>query len=149
MSHQIGVIPGDGIGPEVVGATVDVLRATGVDLETTTFDLGADRYLRDGHVLDDADLESIRGCDAILKGTQVDGVYSADPKRDPDARRFDRLTFMEVLTRDLKVMDASAIALARESNIPIIVFSLHAPGALARVLRGEGPHTTITEEAAS
>jgi uridylate kinase len=89
------------------------------------------------------------GCDAILKGTQVDGVYSADPKRDPGARRFDRLSFMEVLTRDLKVMDASAIALARESNIPIIVFSLHAPGALARVLRGEGPHTTITEEAAS
>jgi 3-isopropylmalate dehydrogenase len=68
VSHQIGVIPGDGIGPEVVGAAVDVLRATGVDLETTTFDLGADRYLRDGHVLDDADLEAIRGCDAILKG---------------------------------------------------------------------------------
>jgi uridylate kinase len=89
------------------------------------------------------------GCDAILKGTQVDGVYSADPKRDPSAQRFDRLTFMEVLTKDLKVMDASAIALARESNIPIIVFSVHAPGALARVLRGEGPHTVITEEAAA
>lgn len=85
------------------------------------------------------------GCDAILKGTQVDGVYSADPKRDPDARRFDRLTFLDVLVKDLKVMDASAIALARESNIPIVVFSVHAPGALARVLRGEGPHTTITE----
>jgi hypothetical protein len=68
VSHKIGVIPGDGIGPDVVGAAVDVLRATGVDLETTTFDLGADRFLRDGHVLDDADLEAIRGCDAILKG---------------------------------------------------------------------------------
>ena len=86
-------------------------------------------------------------CDAILKGTQVDGVYSADPKRDPEARRFERLSFMDVLSKDLKVMDASAIALARESNIPIIVFSLHAPGALARVLRGEGPYTVITEEA--
>src|SRR5947209_991521 len=87
------------------------------------------------------------GCDAILKGTQVDGVYSADPKRHPDARRFDRLSFLDVLSKDLKVMDASAIALARESNIPIIVFSLHAENALARVLRGEGPHTIITEEA--
>jgi len=86
-------------------------------------------------------------CDAILKGTQVDGVYSADPKRHPDARRFDRLSFLNVLSKDLKVMDASAIALARESNIPIIVFSLHAENALARVLRGEGPHTIITEEA--
>jgi uridylate kinase len=88
-------------------------------------------------------------CDAILKGTQVDGVYSADPKRDPHARRFERLSFHDVLAKDLKVMDASAIALARESNIPIIVFSVHAPGTLARVLRGEGPHTTITEESAT
>src|SRR2546430_2464878 len=65
------------------------------------------------------------GCDALLKGTQVDGVYSADPMREPDARRFDRLTYLDVLSRDLKVMDASAISLARESNIPIIVFSVH------------------------
>jgi uridylate kinase len=86
-------------------------------------------------------------CDAILKGTQVEGVYSADPKRDPHAQRYERLTYLEVLARDLKVMDASAISLARESNIPIIVFSVHAPGAFARVLRGEGPHTIITEEA--
>ena len=69
--------------------------------------------------------------------------------RDPDAQRFDRLTYLEVLARDLKVMDASAISLARESSIPIIVFSVHAPGAFARVLRGEGPHTIITEEAAA
>jgi uridylate kinase len=87
------------------------------------------------------------GCDAILKGTQVDGVYSADPKRDPDAKRYDHLTYLDVLARDLKVMDASAISLARESSIPIIVFSVHAPGAFARVLQGEGPHTIITEEA--
>lgn len=86
------------------------------------------------------------GCDAILKGTQVDGVYSADPKRDAGARRFERLTYHDVLARDLKVMDASAISLARESRIPIVVFSVHAPGAFARVLRGEGPHTVITEE---
>jgi uridylate kinase len=87
-------------------------------------------------------------CDAILKGTQVDGVYSADPKRDPTARRYETLTFLDVLARDLRVMDASAIALARESNIPILVFSMHAPGALARVLKGEGPHTVIREEPA-
>jgi uridylate kinase len=86
------------------------------------------------------------GCDALLKGTQVDGVYSADPKRDPEARRFDRLTYLDVLAKDLKVMDASAISLARESSIPIIVFSVQAPGAFARVLRGQGPHTIITEE---
>jgi uridylate kinase len=89
------------------------------------------------------------GCDALLKGTQVDGVYSADPKRDPTARRYDRLTYLEVLARDLRVMDASAISLARESRIPIIVFSVQAPGAFARVLRGEGAHTIITEEAAA
>ena len=64
-------------------------------------------------------------------------------------QRFERLTFLDVLAKDLKVMDASAIALARESNIPIIVFSLHAPGALARALRGEGAYTLITEEAAA
>ena len=85
-------------------------------------------------------------CDALLKGTQVDGVYSADPKHDRDAVRFERLTYLEVLSRDLKVMDASAISLARESAIPIIVFSMKAAGAFARVLRGEGPHTMITEE---
>ena len=86
-------------------------------------------------------------CNAILKGTQVDGVYSADPRHDKEALRYERLTYLEVLARDLKVMDASAISLARESSIPIIVFSVHAPGAFARVLRGEEPHTIITEEA--
>ena len=89
------------------------------------------------------------GCDAILKGTQVDGVYTADPKKDPLAERYETLTYLDVLARDLKVMDASAISLARESRIPIIVFSVHAPGNFARVLKGEGPHTIINEEAAA
>jgi uridylate kinase len=85
-------------------------------------------------------------CDVLLKATKVDGVYSADPVRDPQARRFDRLTYHQVLAQDLKVMDASAISLARESAIPIIVFSVLQPGALLRVLRGDGAHTIITEE---
>ena len=65
------------------------------------------------------------GCDALLKGTQVDGVYTADPKKDPTAQRYDELSYKEVLTKDLKVMDAAAIALARENDIPIVVFSMH------------------------
>jgi uridylate kinase len=87
------------------------------------------------------------GCDALLKGTKVDGVYSADPVKDKSAVRYDRLTYHDVLARDLKVMDASAIALARESAIPIIVFSLSRPGGLLEVLRGEGPHTMIVDGA--
>jgi uridylate kinase len=87
------------------------------------------------------------GCDALLKGTKVDGVYSADPMKDPGAVRYDRLTYHEVLARDLKVMDASAISLARESAIPIIVFALNQPGALLDVLHGDGPHTMISGDA--
>src|SRR5882757_2442243 len=68
------------------------------------------------------------GCDALLKGTQVDGVYSADPHKVKDATRYDTLSYMEVLSKDLKVMDAAAISLARENRIPILVFSLHNPG---------------------
>jgi uridylate kinase len=83
------------------------------------------------------------GCDALLKGTQVDGVYTSDPKHDPNAKRYDRLDYMDVLTRDLKVMDAAAISLARENAIPILVFSVHEPGAFARVLCGEGTCTII------
>ena len=86
------------------------------------------------------------GCDAMLKATQVDGVYSADPKKDPDAERYDFLTYHEVLARDLKVMDASAISLSRENNIPIIVFSIHQRGTLTSVLRGEGRCTVIGEK---
>ena len=84
-------------------------------------------------------------CNAMLKGTQVDGVYSADPKRHPDAERYDFLSYHEVLSRDLKVMDASAISLSRENRIPIIVFSIHDRGALAAVLKGEGRCTIIAE----
>jgi uridylate kinase len=85
------------------------------------------------------------GCDVLLKGTSVDGVYTADPKRDPNAVRYDRLTYLEVLSQDLKVMDASAISLMRESGIPIVVFSIRRPGALVDVLTGQGVHTVITE----
>ena len=83
--------------------------------------------------------------DAMLKGTQVDGVYSADPKSDPRAERYDTLTYHDVLARDLKVMDASAISLSRENRIPIIVFSIHDRGALAAVLKGQGRCTIIAD----
>jgi uridylate kinase len=83
------------------------------------------------------------GCEALLKGTKVDGVYSADPKLDPKAERYQTLTHHEVLTRDLKVMDAAAISLARENDIPIIVFSIHTPGMFAEVLKGAGRCTVI------
>jgi uridylate kinase len=85
-------------------------------------------------------------CDAMFKGTQVDGVYSADPKTDKEAVRYDRLSYTEVLARDLRVMDASAIALARENSIPILVFSLHNPGAFADVVGGKGTFTIINGE---
>ena len=86
-------------------------------------------------------------CDAMLKGTQVDGVYSADPKKVSDARRYESLSYHEVLSRDLQVMDASAVSLSRENGIPIIVFSIHDRGSLAAVLRGEGRSTIIEERA--
>ena len=85
------------------------------------------------------------GCDALLKGTQVDGVYSADPRTDPAATRYDTLDYMRVLSDDLKVMDASAISLARENRIPILIFSIQQPGAFAAVLAGRGKWTTIRE----
>jgi uridylate kinase len=85
-------------------------------------------------------------CDAMLKATQVDGVYSADPKKDPNATRYDSLSYHEVLARDLQVMDASAISLSRENKIPILVFSLHDEGALAQVLQGAGRATIIEEK---
>lgn len=86
------------------------------------------------------------GCDAMLKATQVDGVYDSDPKKNPNAVRYETLTYHDVLARDLKVMDAAAISLARESKIPIIVFSIHEQGNFARVLKGEGQCTTISEQ---
>lgn len=84
-------------------------------------------------------------CDALFKGTQVDGVYSADPRRNPDATRYDSLTYMDVLSRDLHVMDAAAISLSRENGLPIVVFNIHSPGAFPAVLRGEGTFTRIVE----
>jgi len=86
------------------------------------------------------------GCDALLKATKVDGVYDADPQQFPAARRFERLDYHDVLTRDLKVMDASAIALARENNIPILVFSIFENGGFADVVRGHGRYTIIDAE---
>ncbi len=87
------------------------------------------------------------GCDMLLKGTQVDGVYSADPRKHPTAERYDELTYHDVLARDLGVMDAAAISLARENGLPIVVFNIHAPGAFAAVMRGEGKFTRIVEPA--
>jgi uridylate kinase len=82
-------------------------------------------------------------CDAVLKATHVDGVYSADPKVDPDAVRFDRLTHDEAIARDLKVMDTAAFALARESRLPIIVGSVHAPSSVSAILNGIARSTIV------
>jgi len=84
-------------------------------------------------------------CDALLKGTQVDGVYSADPRKVPDAERYEQLSYLDVLARDLAVMDASAISLSRENRLPIIVFNINAHGAFGQVMRGEGRFTRIVE----
>ena len=83
------------------------------------------------------------GCDALLKGTSVDGVYTADPKKDPDAKRYDTLTYQEVLSKDLRVMDTSAVGLMRDNHIPIVVFSIRERGNLLKVLMGKGTFTTI------
>ncbi len=85
------------------------------------------------------------GCDALLKGTKVDGVYTADPKKYPDAIRYERLGYMEVLSRDLQVMDAAAISLARENKIPILVFSITEHDGFADIFRGAGRYTVVTE----
>lgn len=85
------------------------------------------------------------GCDALLKGTKVDGVYSADPIKVGNAVRYDKLAYLEVLSEDLKVMDAAAISLARENNIPILVFSIHNAGAFAEVITGKGRFTLIAQ----
>ena len=85
------------------------------------------------------------GCDALLKGTKVDGVYSADPETDSGAERYEKLSYMDVLSRDLRVMDASAISLARENRIPIVIFSIRQSGGLSSVLQGDGAFTIIGE----
>ena len=85
------------------------------------------------------------GAQAILKGTQVDGIYSADPKKFPDATRYDTITHDEVLNKGLAVMDVAAVALARENLIPIVVFSIHEKGAFAKIMVGEGRATIVRD----
>jgi uridylate kinase len=85
------------------------------------------------------------GCTALLKGTQVDGVYDSDPKTNPDAKRYEQLDYQEVLSRNLRVMDTAAIALARENKVPILVFSIHNPGGFAEVIAGGGKYTIISD----
>jgi uridylate kinase len=84
-------------------------------------------------------------CDALLKGTQVDGVYSADPRKNPNAERYVTLTYLDMLARDLAVMDAAAISLARENKLPIVVFNIHEPGSFTAVMKGEGKFTTVVD----
>ncbi len=83
-------------------------------------------------------------CDALLKATQVDGIYTADPNLDPDAVRFDRISHQEVLSRGLQVMDTAAVSLARDNNIPVVVFSIHEPGGLVEVAQGRGTATIVS-----
>ncbi len=85
-------------------------------------------------------------CDALFKGTKVDGVYSADPMKDANAQHFDHVTYMDVLTKNLNVMDATAIAMARENDIPIVVFSVKEEGNFAKILRGEGKCTVVSNK---
>ncbi len=84
-------------------------------------------------------------CDALIKGTQVDGVYDSDPKTNSNAKRYDTVTYMDVLSKDLKVMDASAVSLSRENDIPILVFSIHEENEFGRVLLGKGTCTTVVK----
>ena len=93
-----------------------------------------------GAALRAAELE----CNVLMKGTQVDGIYTADPKKDPTATRYDRVSVDEVIRKDLKIMDTAAFALAREASLPIIVFSIHEAGSIAAVLRGQAPCTLVT-----
>ncbi|NDU92921.1 MAG: UMP kinase [Ferrovum sp.] len=82
--------------------------------------------------------------EVVLKGTKVDGIYTADPHKDPQARRYERLTFEEAIVNNLKVMDATALTLCRDQNLPICVFSIFKPGALKRVVMGEAEGTFVT-----
>jgi len=84
-------------------------------------------------------------CDAVFMGKQVDGIYDSDPKLNPDAKRFDSITYTQVLQENLRVMDASAIALMRDNKMPLIVFSLDEPGGFRGILAGEGTYTTVTD----
>lgn len=141
------------------GASARTLSAIAMPQICETYERGrALRYLDDGKVVmlaggtanpffttdTTAVLRAAElGCGAVLKATNVDGVYSADPKKDKSAKRYDRLTHGEALARDLKVMDATAFALARENQMPIIVFSIREPGAIASTLKGQGRATIV------
>ena len=83
-------------------------------------------------------------CDVIMKGTKVDGIYSADPEKEPEAERYERISYIDVLTKDLKVMDATAISLARENNIPIVVFSILDKGNFTQAAQSKGKFTIVT-----
>ena len=85
------------------------------------------------------------GCDALFKGTSVDGVYSADPKKSATAQRYDRLTYQEFLSQDLRVMDAAAITMMRDTQVPVVVFSIREPGNMLKVIKGQGVCTTIAQ----
>jgi uridylate kinase len=111
-----------------------VICAGGTGLPFFTTDTGA--------ALRAAELQ----CDALFKGTSVDGIYAEDPKANPKAKRFDRITFNEILAKDLRIMDPAAIALARDNGIPVIVFSIREPSAVANVLAGLGRFTTVTKD---
>lgn len=111
-----------------------VICAAGTGLPFFTTDTGA--------ALRAAELN----CNALFKGTSVDGVYSSDPKRDPAAVRYDRVTFTQILEKDLRIMDPAAIALARDNGIPVVVFSIRKPGAVGDVLNGKGLFTTVTKD---
>lgn len=140
-----------------------VLSAVPVPSICETFtQRGAERYMEDGDVIvfaggtgnpffttdSGAALRAAEmKCDAFLKGTQVDGIYSEDPKINPDAERYTELTYEDVITRNLKVMDTTAIALARDNRIPVVVFSIHTPGSLVDVLLQRGRYTVVSASA--
>jgi len=111
-----------------------VICAAGTGLPFFTTDTGA--------ALRAAELR----CDALLKGTSVDGVYDADPKNNPKAKRFEQITFNEILAKDLRIMDPAAIALARDNDIPVVVFSIRDAGNVAQVYKGTGLFTTVVKE---
>ncbi len=111
-----------------------VICAAGTGLPFFTTDTGA--------ALRAAELK----CDALFKGTSVDGVYSADPKTDPNAKRYDHVTFNDILAKDLRIMDPAAIALARDNNIPVVVFSIREAGNVSNVWQGSGQFTLVTKE---
>lgn len=137
-----------------------VLSAVPVPSICETFtQRGAERYMEDGDVIvfaggtgnpffttdSGAALRAAEmKCDAFLKGTQVDGIYSEDPKINPNAERYTELTYDDVINRNLKVMDTTAIALARDNRIPVVVFSIHTPGSLVDVLLQRGRYTVVS-----